>query len=83
LNWKKKQKCPKLKGQNFKAPNYFEHYHNRYSDQAPPVADQYFFSCMLPLFRCRDLDLGLMTLKLNRDLDILKMYHHNENEVAR
>jgi len=29
---------------------------------------------MLPLFRCCDLDLEPMTLKLNRDLDILKMY---------
>jgi len=28
---------------------------------------------MLPPFRLRDLDLGAMTLKLNRDLDILKM----------
>jgi len=31
---------------------------------------------MLPLFLCRDLDLGPMTLKLNRGLDILKMNHH-------
>jgi len=40
-------------------------------------------SCMLPVFCCRDLDLGPMTSKLNRDLDILKTYLHPENEVAR
>jgi len=28
-------------------------------------------------------DLGPMTLKLNYDLDILKLYHHTKNEVAR
>jgi len=38
---------------------------------------------MLPLFRCCDLDLGPMTLKLNHDLDILKMCLGTENEVAR
>jgi len=32
--------------------------------------------------RCRDLDLGPMTLKLNRDQNILKMYLQTENEVA-
>jgi len=34
------------------------------------------------LFRYRDLDLGPMTLKLNRDRDFLKMYLQTENEVA-
>jgi len=33
-------------------------------------------------FRSRNLDLGPVTLKLNRDLDILKMCLHTENEVA-
>jgi len=32
---------------------------------------------------CCDLDLGPMTLKLNYNLDILKMSHHTKNEVAR
>jgi len=32
---------------------------------------------------CCDLDLGPMTLKMNRELDILKMYLQTENEVAR
>jgi len=40
-------------------------------------------SCALLLFRCHDLDLEPMTLKLNHDLDILKMYLQTENEVAR
>jgi len=34
-------------------------------------------------FRCCDLDINPMTLKLEGDLDILKMYLHTENEVAR
>jgi len=34
-------------------------------------------------FRCRDFDLGPMTLKLNHDLDILKMYLRTENQVSR
>jgi len=38
---------------------------------------------MLQLFSFRDYDLEPLTLKLNRDLDILKMYIHTENEVAR
>jgi len=66
-----------------KAPNYFERYCNRHSDQAPAVSDQQLLSCTLPLLRCRDLDLGSMILKLNRDLDILKMYLQTKNEVAR
>jgi len=36
-----------------------------------------------PLFRCCDLDNSPMTLKLEDDLDILNMYLHTENEVAR
>jgi len=40
----------------------------------PIKPQQWFLSCTLPLFRLRDLDLGAMTLKLNRDLYILKMY---------
>jgi len=35
---------------------------------------------VLPLFHCRDLDLGPVTLKLNLDLDIVKMYLQTENE---
>jgi len=33
-------------------------------------------------FRCCDLDNNQMTLKLEGDLDILKIYLHSENEVA-
>jgi len=40
-------------------------------------------TCARPLFRCCDLDVNPMTLKLEGDLDILKMYLHTENEVAR
>jgi len=37
---------------------------------------------MLPLFCCRDLDLGSMTLKLNCDLDKLKkMYLQTGNSI--
>jgi len=36
-----------------------------------------------PLFRCCDLDINPVTLKLKGDVDILKMYLHAENEVAR
>jgi len=35
------------------------------------------------VFCCRDPDYGSMTLKLDGDIDILKTYLHNENEVAR
>jgi len=70
------RKCLKVK--RSKAPNCFERYRNRYSDQASAISDQYFLSCTLPLFRCCDLDLGPMTLKLNSDLDILKMHLHSE-----
>jgi len=66
-----------------KTPNYFERYHNRYSDQASAVSDQWCLSYTLQFLRCRDLDLRPMTLKLNHDLDVLKMYHHTKNEVAR
>jgi len=38
---------------------------------------------MLPLFRWRDLDLGPVTLKPNRDVDILKMYLQTEDEFAK
>jgi len=34
------------------------------------------------IFRRCDLDINPMTLKLEGDLDILKMYLHTENEVA-
>jgi len=37
---------------------------------------------MLLLFLCCDLDLGAMTLKLNLDLDILKMCLQTKNKVA-
>jgi len=62
-----------------KAPNYFERYRNRYSYQAQVISDHY----TLSLFRCRDLDLRPMNLKLNRNLDTLKTYLQTENEVAR
>jgi len=39
-------------------------------------------TCVRPFLRCCDLDINLMTLKLEDDLDILKMYLHTENEVA-
>jgi len=48
-----------------------------------PIKPQQFLRCTLPLVRCRDLDLEYVTLKLNHELDILKMYLHPENEVAR
>jgi len=37
----------------------------------------------IPVFSCRDLDLGPMTLKPDRDIDIPKTYLHTANEVAR
>jgi len=37
----------------------------------------------LNCFSCRDLDISPMTLKLEGDLDNLKMYLHTENEVAK
>jgi len=36
----------------------------------------------LPLFRDRDLEINLMTLKLKGNQDSLKMYPHTENEAA-
>jgi len=53
-----------------KAQNYFERYRNRYSDQAPTVV----FELHATAFRCRYLDIRPMTLTMNCDLDILKMY---------
>jgi len=35
------------------------------------------------LFHCCDLDINSMTLKLEGDLDILKMYFYTKNEVTR
>jgi len=64
-----------------KAPNYFEHYRNIYSDQVSAISDQWFLIYTLPLFRCRDIDLGFTTLKLNRNLYITKMYLHTENAL--
>jgi len=40
-------------------------------------------TCARPLFHGCDLDINSMTLKLEGDLDILKMYLHAQNEVAR
>jgi len=34
------------------------------------------------IFHCCDLDINPMILKVEGDLDILKMYLHTENEVA-
>jgi len=39
-------------------------------------------TCALPLFCTRDLEINHMTLKLEGDLDILKMYLHTKNEAA-
>jgi len=39
-------------------------------------------TCALPLFCNHDLDINPMTLKLEGDLDVLKTYHHTENEAA-
>jgi len=39
-------------------------------------------TCARPLFCRRDLDINPMTLKLEGDLDILKVYFYAENEVA-
>jgi len=42
LELKKIRKYVKVKvqGQNFKYPNYFERYRNRYSDHAPAISGQ-------------------------------------------
>jgi len=40
------------------------------------------YTCVWLLFCCCDLDINPMTLKLESDLDILKMYFHTKNEVA-
>jgi len=65
-----------------KAPNYFERSDIPIKSQQLPTSS-FLRCCMLSLFRCRDLDLGLVILKLNRDLDIVKTYLHTENEVTR
>jgi len=39
-------------------------------------------TCALPLFCDRVLEINSMTLKLENDLDVLKRYHHSENEAA-
>jgi len=39
-------------------------------------------TCARPLFRWCDFDINPMTLKLEDDLDILKMYLHAKNEFA-
>jgi len=39
-------------------------------------------TCSLPLFCDRDLEINPLTLKLEGDLDILKMYLYIENEAA-
>jgi len=39
-------------------------------------------TCALPLFCDHDLEINPMTLKLESDLDILKMYPHTENKAA-
>jgi len=39
-------------------------------------------TCALPLFCDRDLEINPITLKLEADLDILKMYPHTEDEAA-
>jgi len=59
-----------------------QHDKRNYFDQAPAISDQLFLNCMVQLFRCFDFDLEPITLKLNCDLAVLKMYLHAENEVA-
>jgi len=39
-------------------------------------------TCALPLFCDRDLEINPMTLKLEGDLNILKIYLHTENKDA-
>jgi len=39
-------------------------------------------TCALPLFCDRDLEINIMTLKLEDNLDILKMYPHTENKAT-
>jgi len=39
-------------------------------------------TCALPLFCDRDLEINPVTLKLEGDLDILKMYLHTKNEAV-
>jgi len=39
-------------------------------------------TCALPLFCDRDLETNPLTLKLEGDLDVVKMYLHTENEAA-
>jgi len=39
-------------------------------------------TCVLPLFFDTDLEINHMTLKLEGDLDTLRMYIHTENEAA-
>jgi len=47
------------------------------------ISIKLYHTCTRPLFCLRDLDINPMTLNLEGDLDILKMYLHTENEVAR
>jgi len=83
LKLKKYENMSHVKVKMSKTPSYFERYCSTHSDQAPAISGLEFLSCTLPRFCCRDFDLGHMTLKLNRDLDILKMYLLTENELAR
>jgi len=39
-------------------------------------------TCVWPLFCDHDLEINPVTLKLEGDLDIVKMYPHTENEAA-
>jgi len=39
-------------------------------------------TCALSMFCDRDLEINLMILKLEDDLDVLKMYLHTENEAT-
>jgi len=40
------------------------------------------FEKHVTVFYCRDLDLGPMTLKVDQNIDIIKLYLCTENEVA-
>jgi len=65
----------KIKVKMSKAPNYFE----RHCKQIFRSSDSNFRPVV---FHCRDLDLEPIILKLNHDLDILKMYLRTEKEVS-
>jgi len=75
LNWKNTKMCLKVKCQKLRITS-------SVSVTGIPIKPQKFPASSFWVCS-RALDLGPMTLKLNRDLDILKMYLPAKNEVAR